>query len=385
MRRHILILCIIAGILFTSPATASTIIFAQDFESQIWENFWIGDWVSHNTGNSLFGISANGDHDGMLTSRDLDTSSASAINIDFWIYKVNTDRGSDLFLYIFDGQDYQRVADLDRIGRDNQWLNYTTTITDSRYFIPNFKVRFEARNLFITANANYTAYNERVQLDSVRVSIESEQAKGCKKWSTPLEDHRKAGRAYMDIYSPPPGHDPPRYFEHYYAVGSNVLLNPENYPGQNEYPVINEDPVVLASIDDGITFFKGVCTTEEIDWDGDGYPADEECDDLNAGIYPGAEEKCNDGIDQDCDGSDATDCLEKCHEFTSTIGEHLTAGRAYGFQLGGPGCGDSTFSYFAHSPERDPLWGESIGQSGSDMATLHTLDNGLTYFAGSCP
>jgi len=50
---------------------------------------------------------------------------------------------------------------------------------------------------------------------------------------------------------------------------------------------------------------------EGVDADGDGYLTcgDDtiDCDDGDAGIYPGAEEVCDDGIDQDCDGVDE-DC-----------------------------------------------------------------------------
>ncbi len=46
----------------------------------------------------------------------------------------------------------------------------------------------------------------------------------------------------------------------------------------------------------------------EEDADGDGFMACEECDDSDPSVHPGAEDLPGDGIDQDCDGSDASGC-----------------------------------------------------------------------------
>ena len=51
-----------------------------------------------------------------------------------------------------------------------------------------------------------------------------------------------------------------------------------------------------SSLDDGIMDGSVVR-----DLDGDGYTSDEDCDDNNVFVYPGATENC-DGVDNNCDG-----------------------------------------------------------------------------------
>jgi bacillopeptidase F len=43
-----------------------------------------------------------------------------------------------------------------------------------------------------------------------------------------------------------------------------------------------------------------------VDADGDGYPIGQDCNDLDASVYPGAHEIKRDGVDQDCNGFDLT-------------------------------------------------------------------------------
>lgn len=71
--------------------------------------------------------------------------------------------------------------------------------------------------------------------------------------------------------------------------------------------------------------------TDPNDADGDGYPLEEDCDDGDAAIHPGASETCDDGVDQDCDlliDCGDTDCwsepwCEDCHDGTDDDGDGL--------------------------------------------------------------
>ena len=49
----------------------------------------------------------------------------------------------------------------------------------------------------------------------------------------------------------------------------------------------------------------GGTTDPPVDADSDGFHADDDCDDNDDSVYPGADEVADDGIDQDCDGVDS--------------------------------------------------------------------------------
>ena len=75
--------------------------------------------------------------------------------------------------------------------------------------------------------------------------------------------------------------------------------NPDIYPGAEE--------ICGDGIDQDCDGSDVACGTDsnDVDNDGDGYTENQgDCQDWNERINPGAEEICGDGIDQDCDGSD---------------------------------------------------------------------------------
>ncbi len=63
-------------------------------------------------------------------------------------------------------------------------------------------------------------------------------------------------------------------------------------------PALGCDDVIC---DTGYTCQNGECVDGQVDYDGDGARAEDDCNDLDPAIFPGAEEVC-DGEDQDCDG-----------------------------------------------------------------------------------
>jgi hypothetical protein len=83
--------------------------------------------------------------------------------------------------------------------------------------------------------------------------------------------------------------------------------DPYTYPGADDVPYDGKDNDCCCETQGE----SADCCGDLVDWDGDGYDATSaggtDCNDGNPDIYPGAQEVCYDGIDQDCAGDEDTD------------------------------------------------------------------------------
>lgn len=99
-------------------------------------------------------------------------------------------------------------------------------------------------------------------------------------------------------------------------------------------------------------------TPEGVDADGDGSLVDEDCDDQDASVYPGAAELC-DGLDNDCDSTIDNNPVDGERMYADTDedghGDPLQSARlcpgAFGFVTNATDCDDSTASVFLDNPE----------------------------------
>jgi len=89
------------------------------------------------------------------------------------------------------------------------------------------------------------------------------------------------------------------------ATNFGLMLNSDAVAGANSYRTFAASEAIDAASRPRLEITYSINSNDR-DQDGDGYtPNQSDCNDNDATVYPGAEEICEDGIDQDCSGSDA--------------------------------------------------------------------------------
>ena len=118
------------------------------------------------------------------------------------------------------------------------------------------------------------------------------------------------------------------------------------------------------------------------DVDRDGYSTLVDCDDRDAAIHPDATEVCGDGVDQDCDGADASCLADACVNATRLWFEDFEAGD-YSRWTGGSYCDGCPFTCAATALSTAQAHGPAHSQRSevtcSTGITPHNANGGLQF------
>ena len=150
-----------------TAGSGDTTLLDDGFEGWPWDGNWndiSNNWNDDNYpvhGGSTSAWAYDG-REGDLISDNLDASDASAIHVDFWFMKDDIEPG-EFVVYYYNGNNYVQIDDLDDNGYDDHWIHFTATITDSQYFVSNFRIRFDA---------NINDWRENVWVDDVLITKE---------------------------------------------------------------------------------------------------------------------------------------------------------------------------------------------------------------------
>ncbi len=130
---------------------------------------WLGNgWVyesSHGHDGSTHSAKSTNSNWGEFISKDIDTSNANSIHIEFYRYLYYTE-SNDLKIYFYDGTNYNIIDDGLGSGSGSSWIfkEFNLNINDNpEYFTEDFKIRFD------TSLSNW----ERIWIDDVLVETES--------------------------------------------------------------------------------------------------------------------------------------------------------------------------------------------------------------------
>jgi len=153
-----------------------TIVGPESFESTWPPTGWFetGEWNKESDRSHTGLYSA--DHDGTLLgssgslitpSMDTSGSNTNAIYLEFWTLTEDADDG-EYYLEYFDGNTWDVISRLDNVGQGS-WEKYNAKITDLKYFVPSFRIRWNVKGLDL---------DEHVYVDDVEVILEKKEIEG---------------------------------------------------------------------------------------------------------------------------------------------------------------------------------------------------------------
>jgi len=133
-----------------------------------WDDYWDENgtttWVQDlakphtDTYNAYSDLNSNG----YLTTDEIEASTADNITVSFWFNPKNIDAG-DIIIEIYNGTTYNTWYDLTAYPTfiNSTWCYFSETITDSQYFVTNFRIRFNSSAL--------TSGGEMINIDDVLI------------------------------------------------------------------------------------------------------------------------------------------------------------------------------------------------------------------------
>jgi len=122
------------------------------FEGTPWDANWDGNGVTNWTRSTTkySGSYSAGYASGQtyLTSDDLNTFAAENITVSFW-FNIKLLNKGPLYIQTYNGTAYNNWYNLVTYPGvvKNTWCYFSQTITDSQYFISNFRIRFDGSGL----------------------------------------------------------------------------------------------------------------------------------------------------------------------------------------------------------------------------------------------
>jgi len=164
----------------TGSASNTTLINAESFEGTWPPTGWTetNDWnkESDQVYDGIYSADFDGSlfyPSGNLDTPDIDCSGASAIYVDFW-YRDDDLDSDDFLLRYYAGSNWDTISDLGSTTQEDQWLHYQQKITDSRYFVSTFRVRWSTVSVYSgeTAWVDYVTIKKEVQAYNYELDLE---------------------------------------------------------------------------------------------------------------------------------------------------------------------------------------------------------------------